>query len=78
MSKNEIDMKNVIYSIVQDYFASPFINTGKDFMYGDLDGYFESIFEQDSEKTKLVDRFGATLANKPRRGVGGIDDYKDI
>ena len=78
MSKNEIDMKNVIYSIVQDYFASPFINTGKDFMYGDLDGYFESIFEQDSEKTKLVDRFDATLANKPRRGIGGIDDYKDI
>lgn len=73
----EIDMKSVIYSIIKDYYCSPFVTDATDFMYPDLEHYFDYQLNTDSEGTPLIDIMDGNPTNKPHRGRGGISDWKE-
>ena len=73
----EIDMKTVIYSIIKDYYCSPFVTDATDFMYPDLENYFDYQLNTDSDGTPLIDIMDGNPTNKPHRGRGGISDWKE-
>lgn len=74
VASKSIDMKTVAYSLINDYYCSPFVHTGEDFIYDNSEKFFN---EYDPDGNLIIDEFNGNRNNKPLRGRDD-GEYEEI